>query len=152
MTINGETIRSLFRSAENLASRRMTHLLAPLGITLNQSEVLLVLDKHAPLSLKDLGDLLICEEKSLSRLVQSLIKKDLVAAQANQADKRSRLLSLTDKGKALIEPTKQKKAQFDAELLAKDYDLETLLVTLQNFVEGSFYEEKLRKRSLWQEK
>lgn len=152
MTVNGETIRSLFRSAENLASRRMTRLLAPLGITLNQSEVLLVLDKHAPISLKDLGDLLICEEKSPSRLVQSLIKKDLVAAQANKADKRSRLLSLTDKGKALIEPTKQKKAQFDAELLAKDYDLETLLVSLQNFVEGSFYEEKLRKRSLWQEK
>ncbi|AWN19431.1 MarR family winged helix-turn-helix transcriptional regulator [Streptococcus sobrinus] len=149
MSVKGETIRSLFRSAENLSVRRMANLLAPLGITPNQSEVLLVLDKYAPLTLKELGNLLICEEKSPSRLVQSLIKKGLVVGQTNQADKRSRLLSLTAKGKSLIEPANQKKAQFDAELLAKGFDLEALRDILQIYVEGSFYEEKLRKRSLW---
>lgn len=75
MVAEGIRFGYLFRSAESLATREYGKLLEPLGITPNQSEVLLVLGEHAPLSLKGLGESLICEEKSPSRLVQALIKK-----------------------------------------------------------------------------
>ena len=71
MVAEGIRFGYLFRSAESLATREYGKLLEPLGITPNQSEVLLVLGEHAPLSLKGLGESLICEEKSSSRLVQA---------------------------------------------------------------------------------
>ena len=76
MSSLGDRFRYLFRSAENLAMREYSNSLKPLGVTPNQSEVLLVLGQYAPISLKALGELIICEEKSPSRLVQSLIRKE----------------------------------------------------------------------------
>ena len=49
--------------------------LSSLNVTPNQSEVLLVLYENEPVSLKELGELLICEQKSPSRLVQGLVEK-----------------------------------------------------------------------------
>ena len=65
--------RYLFKSVENIVNKELINLLSPLHITPNQSEVLLVLQEFGSLSLKDLGNLLICEKKSPSRLVSSLI-------------------------------------------------------------------------------
>ena len=140
MSSLGDRFRYLFRSAENLAMREYSNSLKPLGVTPNQSEVLLVLGQYAPISLKALGELIICEEKSPSRLVQSLIRKD---------DKRSTLLSLTSAGRDLLPHLEEQEALFNHLLVEKISHLELFSDSLKEFVAGSFYEDKLKRRSLW---
>ncbi len=64
-------------------------LLKDLGLTPNQVEVLTILNAYGAMSVKDLGNLLICEKKSPSRLVQSLIKRGLLERKVNKEDKKS---------------------------------------------------------------
>lgn len=120
-----------------------------MGITPNQGEVLVILGSCAPLSLKELGNLLICEEKSPSRLVQSLIKKGLVAKERSTSDGRSFLLSLTAAGLKLLPQVEACENNFDQKL-EKDYpEIERFSQALREYTKGSFYEEKLKRRSLW---
>jgi len=74
--------------------------LRPLGLTPSQAEVLRVLGDREPLSLGELGELLICESgTNPSRLVDRLVGLGLV--QRDAADDRRRLvLGLTDEGRA----------------------------------------------------
>ncbi|MGT2907470.1 MarR family winged helix-turn-helix transcriptional regulator [Streptococcus dentiloxodontae] len=146
----GKQFRYLFRSADNIAIKEYSRLMAPLGITPNQSEVLLVLKNYEPLSLKALGELLICEEKSPSRLVKSLIQKGLVAKEISTEDRRSSLLFLTEAGKQLIPKIKQQEQLFD-QSMENCYSeaLKTLNDLLSEYVQDSLYEEKLKRRALW---
>jgi transcriptional regulator, marR family, putative len=141
----------LFRSAESLATREYGKLLEPLGITPNQSEVLLVLGEHAPLSLKGLGESLICEEKSPSRLVQALIKKGLVKKEISSKDKRSSRLSLTAAGADLLPKIAEQEAIFGKHLAQQVPNLEAFSQILEEFLVDSFYEDKLKRRSLWRQ-
>ena len=47
--------------------------------------MLLVLYENEPVSLKELGELLICEQKSPSRLVQGLVEKGLIYKGTSQS-------------------------------------------------------------------
>ncbi len=149
MSSLGDRFRYLFRSAENLAMREYSNALKPLGVTPNQSEVLLVLGQYAPISLKALGELIICEEKSPSRLVQSLIRKGLICKEVSKDDKRSTLLSLTSAGRDLLPHLEEQEALFNHLLVEKISHLELFSDSLKEFVAGSFYEDKLKRRSLW---
>ena len=149
MSSLGDRFRYLFRSAENLAMREYSNALKRLGVTPNQSEVLLVLGQYAPISLKALGELIICEEKSPSRLVQSLIRKGFICKEVSKDDKRSTLLSLTSAGRDLLPQLEEQEALFNHLLVEKVSHLELFSDSLKEFVAGSFYEDKLKRRSLW---
>ena len=151
MVAEGIRFGYLFRSAERLATREYGKLLEPLGITPNQSEVLLVLGEHAPLSLKGLGESLICEEKSPSRLVQALIKKGLVKKEIYSKDKRSSRLSLTAAGADLLPKIAEQEAIFGKHLAQQVPNLEAFSQILEEFLVDSFYEDKLKRRSLWRQ-
>ncbi|MGT2749532.1 MarR family winged helix-turn-helix transcriptional regulator [Streptococcus orisasini] len=152
MSLKGSQFRYLFRSAERSAMKELSRLLEPLGITPNQGEVIVVLGKHAPLSLKELGNLLICEEKSPSRLVQSLIKKGLITKERSANDGRSSLLSLTTAGQELLPKVEECESAFDQKLEKQYPEIEMLTQSLKAYITGSSYEEKLKRRSLWDEK
>ena len=149
MSSLGDRFRYLFGSAKNLAMREYSNALKSLGVTPNQSEVLLVLGQYAPISLKALGELIICEEKSPSRLVQSLIRKGFICKEVSKDDKRSTLLSLTSAGRDLLPQIEEQEALFDHLLMEKISHLELFSDSLKEFVAGSFYEDKLKRRSLW---
>ena len=149
MSSSGDRFRYLFGSAENLAMREYSNALKRLGVTPNQSEVLLVLGQYAPISLKALGELIICEEKSPSRLVQSLIRKGFICKEVSKDDKRSTLLSLTSAGRDLLPQLEEQEALFNHLLVEKVSHLELFSDSLKEFVAGSFYEDKLKRRSLW---
>ena len=71
----------------------------------------------------DLGALLHLEKSSVSRLVQKLAKDGLIVAEPDPADKRSRTLSLTDKGQTLlcdVEGFGRRQLQSAFEALSKD--------------------------------
>ena len=63
---NGTRFRYIFRSVEKEAMKKFAVALSSLNVTPNQSEVLLVLYENEPISLKELGELLICEQKALA--------------------------------------------------------------------------------------
>lgn len=73
----------------------------PLGLTAAQGDALTVLAQAGPLSLKELGSLLIAEAGHPSRLVDRLVEAGLVERRPSEEDRRRVVLSLTPAGKRL---------------------------------------------------
>src|SRR5215510_10529770 len=96
-----EELRYLILAAQREGNRLIAEALRPLGLTPSQAEVLRVLQDHEPLSLIALGDLLVCETGSPSRLVQGLVEDGLVERLPSPTDKRMVTLSLTNQGREM---------------------------------------------------
>jgi DNA-binding MarR family transcriptional regulator len=96
----GSELRYLILGAQREGNRDLTELLKPIGVTPSQAEVLSVLaDAGAPLSVRDVGERLVCETGSPSRLVSSLVTAGLVARESHPDDARAVSLSLTADGR-----------------------------------------------------
>ncbi len=93
-----EQFRYLVLAAQREGNRLLAELLRPLGLTPSQAEVLRVLAETPGLSLQQLGRRLVCEAGSPSRLVDGLVRADLVARAADTVDRRSVRLHLTPTG------------------------------------------------------
>ena len=133
-----EELRYLILAAQREGNRLLAEGLRPLGLTPSQAEVLRVLQDHEPLSLIALGDLLVCETGSPSRLVQGLVEDGLVERLASATDKRMVTLSLTKQGREMAAKVGALESQFyeaNADLV-KDAPLPELLWLLWRFVEG----------------
>jgi DNA-binding MarR family transcriptional regulator len=89
------------KAAQRELERRQNETMRPLGLTAAQADALLVIGQAGPLSLNELGDLLIAEAGHPSRLVDRLVAAGLVARRAAQDDRRRVELSLTPRGRRL---------------------------------------------------
>jgi|SRR5688572_9213360 MarR family transcriptional regulator, organic hydroperoxide resistance regulator len=97
-----EEWRYLILAIQREGNRLLADELKPLGVTPSQAEVLRVLEDFGPLSLRGLGDLLVCETgSSPSRLVDRLVIQGLVARRTSEEDARSVTLELTAQGRQL---------------------------------------------------
>jgi MarR family transcriptional regulator, organic hydroperoxide resistance regulator len=83
--------------------RRLNDALRPIGLTAAQAEAIVVIGQAQPLSLKELGELLIAEAGHPSRLVDRLVEAGLVERRSAPEDRRRVDLSLTRKGSELEE-------------------------------------------------
>ena len=97
-----EELRYLILAAQREGSRTFTDLLLPLGLTTSQSEVLRVLFDYEPLSLIELGERLVCETGSPSRLVNRMVGAGLIEQKQSELDSRKVKLTLTQKGRNLV--------------------------------------------------
>jgi DNA-binding MarR family transcriptional regulator len=133
-----EELRYLILAAQREGNRLFADALHPLHLTPSQAEVLRVLQDHAPLSLIALGDLLVCETGSPSRLVQGLVEAGLIERIPSTTDKRMVTLTLTDAGREKAEKVGAIESQFyEANAnLVKDASLPEMLGLLWRFVEG----------------
>lgn len=75
------------------------------GLTLSQRDVLLVLYEEGPMDQGALREHLNLEQSSVSRLVEGLVRRDLVELRAGESDRRIRIASLTAQGEALLRQT-----------------------------------------------
>jgi MarR family transcriptional regulator, organic hydroperoxide resistance regulator len=98
-----EELRYLILASQREGDRLLSEALGPIGLTSSQSEVLRVLYDYAPLSLIELGERLICETGSPSRLVNTLVEKNLVERMPSERDRRMVTLSLSATGRQLAE-------------------------------------------------
>ena len=133
-----EELRYLILAAQREGNRIFADALRPLQLTPSQAEVLRVLQDHEPLSLIALGDLLICETGSPSRLVQRLVEDGLIERIPSSTDKRMVTLTLTKVGREMAAKVNAIEAQFyeaNAELV-KGAPLQEILELLWRFVEG----------------
>ncbi|MHB1955422.1 MAG: MarR family winged helix-turn-helix transcriptional regulator [Sulfobacillus sp.] len=113
-----EELRYLILAAQREGSRSLTEALRPLGLTDSQAEVLRVLAEHQPLSLGQLGQRLVCETGSPSRLVRRLVDAGLVQQRRSETDERKLMLTLTAKGAAAADQVAAVEAGFYAAIAA----------------------------------
>ncbi len=74
------------------------------GITITQFGVLEMLDHLGPLPLKTIGEKILLSSSNLVTVVDNLEKSGLVVRKKHLQDRRSILVTLTDKGKKTIQP------------------------------------------------
>lgn len=130
-----DELRYLILAAQREGSRRLGESLRHLGLTPAQAEVLDVLTIGRPVTLAELGRMLVCEAGSPSRLVDSLVRRGLVDRLPHEQDKRAVRIELTEQGRALADQlgaaTARLTAEIDERLSPDDADdLRRLLHTL----------------------
>ncbi|OFL67569.1 MarR family winged helix-turn-helix transcriptional regulator [Brevibacterium sp. HMSC063G07] len=99
-----EELRYLILAAQREGNRVLAQGLRPLGLTPSQSEVLRIVQVHQPLTLREVGELLVCDSgQSPSRLVDKLVEKGFIDRAVAENDRRNVVLSLTEAGAGVCE-------------------------------------------------
>jgi DNA-binding MarR family transcriptional regulator len=136
------------KAGQRELERRMNDALRPLGLTAAQADALLVIGQAGPLSLKDLGELLIAEAGHPSRLVDRLVEAGLVERRAAGDDRRRVELSLTSRGRSLqrrIDAAREEVLDL-ARTLVGDRDLEPVLALFRDLLQVTPYAELIARR------
>jgi MarR family transcriptional regulator, organic hydroperoxide resistance regulator len=143
-----EEFRYLVLAAQREGNRILTEALRPLDLTPSQAEVLRVLQEQQPLSLIALGDLLVCESGSPSRLVNGLVEADLVKRVPNSSNGRMVTLTLTETGEEMATRVRAVEAAL-YEFIAGAFEGQSLsesMAVLWRLVEGRPAGEALARR------
>src|SRR5213596_1486436 len=89
----------LVKAIQRELERRINESMRPLGLTGPQADALVIIGQAGPISLKELGELLIAEAGHPSRLVDRLVEAGLVTRRPADDDRRRIVLSLTTAGR-----------------------------------------------------
>ncbi len=144
-----EELRYLILAAQREGNRMLAEALRPLDLTPSQAEVLRVLQEHQPLSLIALGDLLVCETGSPSRLVNGMVEAALIKRLPSTKNGRMVTLTLTEKGQAKADQVgavEQTMYQMIADVLAGT-SLSDIHTLLWHIIEGRPAGDALARRS-----
>ncbi|WP_263419788.1 MarR family winged helix-turn-helix transcriptional regulator [Terriglobus albidus] len=90
------------RAARALA-RRFDAVLKPSGLTNGQFSLLMSLNRPQPAPMASVANLLAMDRTTLTAALKPLERRGLLRNEANPSDRRSRLLSLTEKGHAALQ-------------------------------------------------
>jgi DNA-binding MarR family transcriptional regulator len=133
-----EELRYLILAAQREGDRTLSAAFEPIGLTTSQAEVLRVLYDYAPLSLIQLGERLVCETGSPSRLVSMLVEKKLVERTPSASDRRMVTLLLTSSGQQVAEQVREIEQVFYAQVASvlESTPLEAINSALWRFVAG----------------
>lgn len=144
----GEELRYLILAVQREGNRQLTEALRPINLTPSQAEVIQVLQQFQPMTLLQLGERLVCESGSPSRLVGSMVEAGLVEKLPNPADGRAVLLRLGPRASEILTALNEIEHQFNQSASAA-LNPEALNVVLDNLwplVEQSPSGRALRRR------
>ncbi len=94
-------IESTIKEYRKFAQQNISNKLK--DVTLDQGMVLLYLDKYPEWSQKDIAELVFKDNASMTRMIDSMVKKGLLKRSINQKDRRRFHLELTASGKATLD-------------------------------------------------
>jgi DNA-binding MarR family transcriptional regulator len=115
-----EELRYLVLAIQRDGNRALAALLGTLGVTPAQAEVISVLARsRSPLTVRQLGDQLVCEPGSPSRLVSSLVDSGLVARRPHPTDARASTLELSRQGRQTATDIRRLEERFHDDLRAR---------------------------------
>ena len=120
-----DALRYLLLAAEREGARMMSAALRQVGVNSAQREVLEVVRQRGPLTLAELGRLLVCEAASPSRLVDGLVRRGLIDRRRDSGDKRVVMLSITPAGQQALDvafPISGLRARIAARLSTEQID------------------------------
>ena len=138
----------LVKAGQRELDRRTNEAMRPLGLTAAQADALTVIRQAGPLSLNQLGELLIAEAGHPSRLVDRLVEAGLVERRPEADDRRRVVLSLTQRGQRLerrAEAARESVLELGHQLIG-DRDLAPALELLRDLVEYSAFAELIARR------
>ena len=138
----------LVKAIQRELERRINESMRPLGLTGPQADALVIIGQAGPISLKELGELLIAEAGHPSRLVDRLVEAGLVEREEAGEDRRRVELSLTPRGRRLekrILVARQGVLDL-ARGLVGERDIGPTLELLREFVQYTTYAELLDRR------
>jgi MarR family transcriptional regulator, organic hydroperoxide resistance regulator len=138
----------MVKAGQRELERRMNDAMRPLGLTGAQADALAVIGQAEPLSLKELGELLIAEAGHPSRLVDRLVEAGLVERRHAGDDRRRIELSLTHRGRRLekrVLAARESVLQLGRELVGRR-DLTPALELLRDLLQYSLYAELVARR------
>ncbi|HEY3019346.1 MAG TPA: MarR family transcriptional regulator [Solirubrobacteraceae bacterium] len=138
----------LVKAGQRELERRSNEAMRPLGLTGAQADAITVIGQAGPLSLKDLGELLIAEAGHPSRLVDRLVEAGFVERRAAGSDRRRIELELTRRGRELeqrIHAARQGVLDLGRQLIG-DRDLSPVLELMRELVQYSAYAELIARR------
>jgi DNA-binding MarR family transcriptional regulator len=90
------------RRAARALARRFDVALRPVGLTNGQFSLLMALNRPKPVAMGPVAQLLAMDRTTLTAALKPLERDGLVATDADPGDRRSRLLSLTGKGRGVL--------------------------------------------------
>jgi DNA-binding MarR family transcriptional regulator len=136
------------KAGQRALERITDEALRPLGLTSVQGDALTVLAQAGPLSLKELGSLLIAEAGHPSRLVDRLVEAGWVERRPAADDRRRVVLSLTPSGRRLAKRVDAARAEALAmgRGLVGDRDLAPVLELLRELLAVTPYAELVERR------
>ena len=105
------------RKAARLLSRRYDEALADTGLKTTQFSLMAALLGYPGLPVTTMAEALGMDRTTLTRNLQPLVRKGMIEVTKDPADQRSRLVSLTDRGRDTIEAALPKWRQVQAETL-----------------------------------
>jgi MarR family transcriptional regulator, organic hydroperoxide resistance regulator len=136
------------KAAQRELDRRSNDAMRPLGLTGAQADALTVIRQTQPISLKDLGDLLIAEAGHPSRLVDRLVESGWVERREAKDDRRRVVLSLTPAGRELegqAAETRQQLLDLGHATIG-DRDVQAATDVLRDLLQFSAFAELLERR------
>jgi DNA-binding MarR family transcriptional regulator len=90
------------RRAARAIARRYDKALRPAGLTSGQFSILMSLNRPEPPGMGDVADLLALDRTTLTANMKPLERRGLFRMLVDPADRRGRLLALTDEGRAVL--------------------------------------------------
>lgn len=144
-----EEIRYLLLAVQREGNRTLSEALAPLGLTPSQAEVLRVLQDYQPISLGELGGLLVCESGSPSRLVNGLVTAGFVQRVVSPQDRRYVTLTLTPLGAERAEQIVAIETVLHRQIeqLIEDVPIDAVKVMLWRYIDNRPAGKALARRS-----
>ena len=134
-----EELRYLVLGAQREGARMLAELLRPAGVTAAQAEVIAVLrDAGRPLTLREIGERLVCESGSPSRLVASVVAAGLIERRERPSDRRAVELSLTAAGSTSARQVAEAERRLHDALAAElsDREIAAIVRGLRKLVDG----------------
>jgi len=144
----GEELRYLVLAAQREGNRMLAAGVKALGLTPAWAEVITVLDEREPLTIRELGLLLVCEGDHPSRLVNRMISAGLLTTETSPDDDRARWLRLTPAARKLLPRLREIEDALHTAIEDRfDPDaLESCRAVLGGFVDGLPAGEALQRR------
>jgi DNA-binding MarR family transcriptional regulator len=141
-------MRYLILAAQREGNRQLGQALRPLGLTPAQAEIIAVLAERQPLTLAALGRYIVCETRSPSRIVDTLVKRNLIEREAGQIDRRVVHLRLSPLGREVLAQINDIDHEIN-DMLSRHVDDEqrtTMVDALHRIVEGTIGGSKINHR------
>jgi DNA-binding MarR family transcriptional regulator len=111
------------RMASRVVTRRYDRALAPAGLRTSSYSIVARLDAEGELALGELAARLALDRTTLSRELRPLVEEGLVRLGDDRADRRRRMVALTEDGRRAVARARPLWAEAQAEL-AKEFGLD----------------------------
>ena len=95
------SIEKAIKAYRKMAQKNISQVVS--DITLDQIQVLTILDSNPECSQKEIAEILFKDYASITRMIELLVKKDYLLRQIHQQDRRMFHLVISEKGKDTIE-------------------------------------------------